>query len=175
MQTETSGMKEQAIQTWTDVPAQFGTTAYWLEKRTGHPTAPQGDDHIEPYRQVAVHSHRLDRLGLDFSSLHGFSDSDCDKYEAAQLAILDLDYCSYHDKRGDHKSSDCLCPHIKYLPHWGKCYVLKTHLYYRGGCLMDNTIEGVRHKQKQITALDMLVKVSSSQRKTDKSAGGTAG
>ena len=112
----------------------------------GRPTAPPGDDHIESYRQVAVHNHRLDCLGLDSGSLHGFSDSGCDKYEAARLAILNLDYCSYHDKQGDHKSSNCLCLHIKCLPHWGKCYVPKTHLHYGGGCLMDNTIEGVYHK-----------------------------
>ena len=78
-QIETSGTKEQAVQTRADVPTQYGTTAYWLEKQMGHPTAPQGDDHAEPYRQDAVHSHRLDHLGLDSSSLHGFSDSDCDK------------------------------------------------------------------------------------------------
>ena len=141
----------------------------------GCPNAPQGDDHTESYRQVAIHRHGLDCLGLNSSSLHGFSDSDCDKYEVARLAILDLDYCSYHNKRGDHKSGNCLYPHIKCLPHWGKCYVLKTHCYYGGGCLMDDTIEGVRHKRKQIAALDMLAKVSSSRRKTDPLAGGTAG
>jgi hypothetical protein len=141
----------------------------------GCPTAPQGDDNIEPYRQVAVHSHRLDRLGLNSSGLRGFSDSDCDKYEVARLAILNLDYCSYYDKRGDHKSGNCLCPHIRCLPHWGKCYIPKTHRYYGGGCLIDNTIEGVHHKWKQIAVLDMLAEASSSRCKTDKLAGGTAG
>ena len=91
-------MVEQAIQTPIDIPAEYGTTAYWLEKQTGRPNAPQGDAHLEPYRQVAVHCHGLDHLGLDSSGLRGFSDSDCDKYEAAKQAILDLDYCSYHDK-----------------------------------------------------------------------------
>ena len=144
--------------------SQYGMTTYWLEKRTGCPTAPQGGDHIEPYRQVAIHNHGLDHLGLNSGSLCGFSDSDCDKHEAARLAILNLDYCSYHDKQGDHKSSDCLCPHVKCLPHWGKCYVPKTHHYYGGGCLMDDTIEGVRHKHKQITALDMLAEASSDRK-----------
>jgi hypothetical protein len=82
-QTETGGTKEQAIQTQTDVPAQYGTTAYWLEKRMGRPNAPQGDDHVELYRQVAIHHHGLDCLGLDSSGLRGFSDSDCNKYKAA--------------------------------------------------------------------------------------------
>ena len=40
---------------------------------------------------------------------------------------------------------------------------------------MDDTIEGVRHKRKQIAALDKLAEAFSSQRKTDTSAGGTAG
>jgi hypothetical protein len=150
MQTETSGIKEQAIQTRTNVPAQYGITTYWLEKQMGRPTASQGDNHVELYRQVAVHNHRLDHLGLNSGGLHEFSNSDCDKYEAARLAILNLDYCSYHDKRGDHKSSDCLCPHIKCLPHWEKCYIPKTHLYYGGGCLMDDTIEGVHYKQNRL-------------------------
>jgi hypothetical protein len=174
-QTETSGTKEQAVQTRTDVLAQYGTTAYWLEKRTGRPNAPQGSTHPEPHWQVAVHHHGLDRLGLDSGGLHGFSDSDSDKYEEAKRAILDLDYCSYHKKRGDHKSGDCLCPHIKCLPHWGKCYVPTTHQHYGGGCLMDDTIEGVRRKRKQYAALNLLAEASSSRRKTDSSAGGTAG
>jgi hypothetical protein len=140
----------------------------------GRPNAPQGNAHPEPYWQVAVHRHRLDCLGLDSGSLRGFSDSDCDKYEAAKQAILDLDYCSYHEKRGDHKSGDCLCLHIKCLPHWGKCYVPSTHQYYGGGCLMDDTIEGVQRKCKQYAALDLLAEASLSQRKTDSSAGGTA-
>jgi hypothetical protein len=93
-------MKEQAIQMRTDVPAQYGTTAYWLEKQTGCPNALQGDTHLESYRQVAVHRHGLDCLGLDSGGLYGFSDGDSDKYEAAKRAILNLDYCSFHDKRG---------------------------------------------------------------------------
>ena len=83
MQTEMGGMKEQAIQMRTDVPAQYGTTVYWLEKRMGCPNAPQGDDHTESYRQVAIYRHGLDCLGLNSGSLRGFSDSDCDKYEVA--------------------------------------------------------------------------------------------
>jgi hypothetical protein len=143
----------------------------------GCPTPTEGGDHIESYWQVAIHHHRLDHLGLDSGRLRGSSDSDCDKYKVAQLAILNLDYCSYHDKRGDHKSGDCLCPHIKCLPHWRKCYIPKTHLYYGGGCLIDDTIEGVcqKQKQKQIAVLDILVEVSLSRHKTDKLAGGTAG
>ena len=39
---------------------------------------------------------------------------------------------------------------------------------------MDDTIEGVRHKRKQIAALDMLAEASLSRHKTDTSAGGTA-
>jgi hypothetical protein len=109
----------------------------------GHPTATEGDNHIELYRQVAIHHHGLDCLGLNSGGLRGFSDSDCNKYEVAQLAILNLDYCSYHDKRGDHKSGNCLCLHIKCLPHWGKCYIPKMHPYYGRGCLIDDTIEGV--------------------------------
>jgi hypothetical protein len=175
MQMETGGMKEQAIQTWPDVPAQYGTTAYWLEKQMGRPNAPQGDTHPELYWQVAVHYHGLDHLGLDFRGLCGFSDSDSDKYEAAKRAILELDYCSFHDKKGDHKSGNCLCPHIKCLPHWGKCYVPTTHQHYGGGCLMDDTIKGVQRKCKQYAALDLLAEASSSRCKTDSLAGGTAG
>jgi hypothetical protein len=148
MQTEISGIKEQAIQTQDDVSAPYRMTAYWLEKWTGHPNPTERGDHIEPYWQVAIHYHGLDHLGLNSGSPHGFSNSDCNKYEAAQLAILNLDYCSYHDKKGDHKSANCLCPYIKCLPHWEKCYVLKTHLYYRRGCLIDDTIEGVQQKWK---------------------------
>ena len=48
-QMEAGGMVEQAIQTWTNAPAQYGTTAYWLEKRMGCPNAPQGDAHPELY------------------------------------------------------------------------------------------------------------------------------
>jgi hypothetical protein len=171
--------QEQAIQT--DDCLSYGSTDYWLDVSSGpqNSTSQSGNPRI--MRQLAIHTHLLDQLGLDSGGLQKFSDNSfhTDNATLGAVAINQWGYkfCQFHDKHTNHSSNQCLFPHITCMPGIGLCKVPKDHLYYGGGCLLDSTYEEIQCKRKHWELLSQMVEesgASSSRCKTDNNeTGGT--
>jgi hypothetical protein len=173
----TASTEERAVQT--DDRPPLGTTDYWLDVSSGPQNSTSQSSNPRLTRQLAIHPHTLDRLGLDFGGLQKFSDDSFHTNDAALGAVAvnqwGYQYCQFHDKHTNHASGRCNFPHITCMPEMGVCKVPKTHPYYGGGCLLDSTYDEIQRKCKRWEMLSQMEEASLSRRKTDNDeAGGTA-
>jgi hypothetical protein len=104
-ETPTS-MEERAVQT--DDRPPYGTTNYWLDVSSGPPNSTSQSSNPRLTRQLAIHPHTLDRLGLDSRGLQKFGD-DSFHTDDATLGTVAVNqwgyqYCQFHDKHTNHAS-----------------------------------------------------------------------